>query len=87
MLVYSGLAFVKQYLDYFRDRSYLYNYIRTAAKNAIQRLGFEASGYFAFELWPDKSDEVFKSFAARVNATAQQPARQGRADVRRHRAL
>jgi len=70
MLVYGGLAFVKEYLDYFRDRSYLYNYIRTAAKNTIQRLGFEASGYYAFELWPDKSEEVFKSFAARVNTTA-----------------
>lgn len=70
-LVYTGLAFVKEYLDYFRDRSYLYNYIRTALKNAMQRLGFEASGYFAFELWPNKSDDVFKSFAARVNAMAQ----------------
>jgi hypothetical protein len=69
-VVYNGLSFVKDYLDYFRDRSYLYNYIRTAAKNAIQRLGFEASGYFAFELWPNKSDEVFKSFADRVNTTA-----------------
>lgn len=70
LLVHGGLAFVKEYLDYFRDRSYLYNYIRTAAKNAIQRLGFEASGYYAFELWPDKSDDVFRSFAARVNASA-----------------
>ena len=70
LLVYGGLAFVKEYLDYFRDRSYLYNYIRTAAKNAIQRLGFEASGYYAFELWPEKSEDVFKSFAARVNAAA-----------------
>lgn len=69
-LVFHGLGFVKQHLDYLRDRSYLYNYIRTAAKNAIQRLGFEASGYFAFELWPGKSDDVFRSFAERVNATA-----------------
>lgn len=69
-LVYNGLAFVKDYLDFLRDRSYLYNYIRTAAKNAIQRLGFEASGYFAYELWPSKSDDVFKSFADRVNAVA-----------------
>ncbi len=76
-VVYNGLAFVKQYLDYFRDRSYLYNYIRTAAKNAMQRLGFEASGYFAFELWPEKADDVFKSFAANVNATAQKLRAQG----------
>lgn len=69
-LVYNGLAFVKEYLDFLRDRSYLYNYIRTAAKNAIQRLGFEASGYFAYELWPNQSDDVFRSFADRVNAVA-----------------
>ena len=36
-VVFNGLGFVKDYLDYFRDRSYLYNYIRTAAKNAFQR--------------------------------------------------
>ena len=77
LVVYNSLAFVKDYLDYFRDRSYLYNYIRTAAKNAIQRLGFEASGYFAFELWPEKSDDVFRSFAARINATAQELQAQG----------
>jgi hypothetical protein len=71
-VVFNGLGFVKEYLDYFRDRSYLYNYIRTAAKNAFQRLGFEASGYFAFELWPSKSDDVFKSFAERVNTTARE---------------
>jgi hypothetical protein len=69
-LVYNGRTLVKDYLDYLRDRSYLYNYIRTAAKNAIQRIGFEASGYFAFELWPGQSDEIFKSFAERVNTSA-----------------
>jgi hypothetical protein len=76
-LVYTGLGVVKEYFDFLRARSYLYNYIRTAAKNAIQRLGFEASGYFAFELWPNRSDEVFKSFAARVNATAKSLRAQG----------
>jgi hypothetical protein len=74
---YNLLTFVKQHLDYFRDRSYLYNYIRTAVKNAIQRLGFEASGYYAFELWPAQSDDVFKSFAQRVNATARNLHAQG----------
>jgi hypothetical protein len=69
-LVYNGRTLLKDYLDYLRDRSYLYNYIRTAAKNAIQRIGFEASGYFAFELWPGQSDEIFKSFAERVNTSA-----------------
>jgi hypothetical protein len=76
-VVYNGLNFVKQYLDFLRDRSYLYNYLRTAVKNAVQRVGFEASGYFAFELWPSKSDDVFRSFADRVNATARELRAQG----------
>jgi hypothetical protein len=69
-LVYHGLGFVKGYLDYFRDRSYLYNAVRTSIKNAVQRLGFEASGYYAYELWPGQSDEVFRSFAESVNEAA-----------------
>ena len=76
-VVYNGLSFVKHYLDFLRDRSYLYNYLRTAVKNAVQRVGFEASGYFAFELWPGKSDDVFRSFADRVNATARELRAQG----------
>jgi hypothetical protein len=77
MVVYNGLNFVKEYLDGLRDRSYLYNYLRTAVKNAIQRVGFEASGYYAFELWPKKSDDIFRSFADRVNAAARDLRAQG----------
>lgn len=69
-VVYEGLGFVKNYLDYFRSRSYLYNYVRTSIKNMMQRWGFEASGYYAYELWPRRSGDVFKRFAAEVNATA-----------------
>jgi len=69
-LVYHGLGFVKEYLDYFRDRSYFYNYIRTSIKNTVQRWGFEASGYYAYELWPEQSDDVFRSFADSVNTAA-----------------
>ncbi len=68
--VYHLHAFAKNYLDYFRDRSYLYNFARTSIKNMVQRWGFEASGYYAYELWPEKSDAVFKTFADDVNATA-----------------
>jgi hypothetical protein len=77
MVVHNGLSFVKEYLDVLRDRSYLYNYLRTAVKNAMQRIGFEASGYFAFELWPNRSDDVFHSFADRVNAAARDLRAQG----------
>jgi hypothetical protein len=68
-LVYELLGLTKDYLDYFRDKSYLYNYLRTSIKNTVQRWGFEASGYYAHELWPNQSDEVFRSFADSVNTT------------------
>jgi hypothetical protein len=67
--VYYLAEFTRNYLDVLRDKSYLYNWLRTSIKNAMQRVGFEASGYFAYELWPQRSDDVFKSFAARVNDT------------------
>lgn len=55
--------------DGLRSRSYLYNYLRLKAKNAMQFAGFEASGYRAYELWPNKNRAVFEEFGARVNAT------------------
>jgi hypothetical protein len=67
---YRLLSFTKNHLDYIRDKSYLYNYVRTSIKNAVQRLGFDATGYFTHELWPNQSDEVFRSFADHVNDTA-----------------
>jgi hypothetical protein len=48
----------------------LYNLVRTSIKNMVQRFGFEASGYYAYELWPERFDDVFRSFAEAVNATA-----------------
>jgi len=67
--VYRLAAFTRTYLDALRDKSYLYNYLRTSIKNAMQRIGFEASGYYAYELWPNQADDVFKYFAGRVNET------------------
>jgi hypothetical protein len=67
--VYRLSTFTRGYLDVLRDKSYLYNYLRMTIKNAMQRLGFEASGYYAYELWPDQADHVFKYFAGRVNET------------------
>ncbi len=75
--VYHLLSFTKNYLDYFRDRSYFYNFLRTSIKNTVQRWGFEASGYYAFELWPTQSDDVFRSFAASVNETARRLRQKG----------
>lgn len=66
-LVYRLTGFVRDNLDYLRYRSYLYNRIRTAIKTIMTRWGFEASGYYAFELWPEKYDDVFKLTASRLN--------------------
>jgi len=61
-----------------RARSYLYNYLRLKAKNTFQRFGFEASGYRAYELWPNEYAGVFREFAGRVNRTARTLAEEGR---------
>ena len=76
-LVFRLKQFVKGTLDVFRGRSYLYNYLRTSAKNALQRAGFEASGYRAFELWPQENHAVLEQFSARVNETNEVLARDG----------
>ncbi|MEJ2139749.1 MAG: hypothetical protein P8Y61_09925 [Gammaproteobacteria bacterium] len=68
---------VKDSIDGLRDRSYLYNFIRLKVKNAFQVAGFEASGYKAFELWPQDNLPVLKQFSARVNETNQILARDG----------
>jgi hypothetical protein len=66
--VYYGTHFVRASIDYLRARSYLYNRIRTGIKNIFQRYGYEASGYYAYELWPNQADRVFRYTAGRVNA-------------------
>ncbi len=60
---------IVKYFDGLRGRSYLYNYLRYKAKNALQLNGFEASGYRAYEFWPQKNQAVFEEFSTRVNDT------------------
>ena len=69
-VVYYGTHFVRASIDYLRDRSYLYNRVRTAIKNIFQRYGYEASGSYAYELWPNQADRVFRYTADRVNVLA-----------------
>jgi hypothetical protein len=52
-----------------RGKSYLYTYLRVAIKNWLQRMGFEASGYEAFELYPTRN-AVLVSYATRSIADA-----------------
>lgn len=59
--------FVRSHLDWFRSRSYLYNYCRTRVKNYLASQGFEASGQIAAELYPKKHLEVVEQTAKRIN--------------------
>jgi hypothetical protein len=51
-----------------RGRSYLYTYSRLGLKNALQRLGYEAHGLEAFELFPQKNRALVESTARRAVA-------------------
>ncbi len=53
-------------IDTLRDKSYFYNYIRTALKNALYRMGFESHGFTAFELFPEKHKEIIESTTLRI---------------------
>jgi hypothetical protein len=64
---------VKNTFDWMRDKSYLYNYVRFKIKNAMAVwLGFDASGYLAYELWPSKFEQFFEHAAAQINELAQE---------------
>ncbi len=56
-----------RYFDGLRGRSYLYTYLRFKAKTLLQLAGFEASGFRAYELWPEKNRAVFETFSSYVN--------------------
>lgn len=58
-----------------RGSSYLYTYVRLGLKNAMQRLGYEAHGLPAFELFPNAHRGVIDATAKRV-AEALDAARQ-----------
>jgi hypothetical protein len=58
---------VKDYLDWLRPRSYLYNYVRTTFKNAIQARNIDFHGYPSAELFPVRYADTIRQTAARVN--------------------
>ncbi len=70
-------AFVREYLDPLRTRSYLYNFLRLRVKNLLVRMGYEASGFRAVELEPGEHPQVFDATAARVNDAAERLREQG----------
>jgi hypothetical protein len=52
-----------------RGESYVYTYARLRIKNMLQRLGYEAHGFPAFELFPSRNREVIESTIERIATT------------------
>lgn len=60
-----------------RGHSYLYNGLRTLAKNALTRLGYSHTGFRAAELYPSENKALINAVADRVNALGDQLSQQG----------
>lgn len=71
------LDFIRSPLDGLRGRSYLYNALRTRAKLALVRLGYEPHGMEAFELMPAKNESAVHDTATRINKLARALREQG----------
>lgn len=57
-------------LDWLRNRSYLYNYLRTSIKTLLTRLDYDTSGFRSIELYPKRNEAVIKSFADSLSEMA-----------------
>lgn len=69
--------FVLDHLDFLRNKSYLYNFVRLRVKNLLVLHGFEASGFRAAELEPGRHPAVLAATAGRVNAAARRLREEG----------
>lgn len=58
---------VSRSLDYFRDKSYLYNWVRLNIKNALYRAGYDYEGRRAVELWPSKHSREIETMCGLLN--------------------
>lgn len=59
-----GLAYKS--IDVLRGKSYFYNYLRTAFKNFLFRMGFESHGFKAFGLFPEEHKDVIQATTLRI---------------------
>jgi hypothetical protein len=59
--------FFRDYIDWLRPRSYLYNFVRTRAKNYLQAQNIDFHGYPSAELFPTQYEATIRETAARVN--------------------
>ncbi len=79
-IIGSLVTFTKRSVDFLRDKSYVYSFIRFEIKNALTVwFGFNASGYVAYELWPSRYKKFFKLAAERINEVATETKRTGAA--------
>lgn len=60
-------AIVSESLDYFRDKSYLYNWVRLTIKNALYRAGYDYAGRRAVELWPSEHAKEIETMCEFLN--------------------
>jgi len=68
---------IVDYFDVLRGRSYLYTYLRTAAKNFLQARGVGFQGYTSYELFPRANLPALKETAERINHLAEVLSEQG----------
>lgn len=57
---------VLEWLDWFRGKSFLYTYVRTAAKNFLESRGVGFHGYTAFELYPNRETKIIQETVQRI---------------------
>jgi len=50
-----------------RGKSYLYTYLRNKVKEKLTIAGYEASGYKAIEMFPEKNSLIFNDASERIN--------------------
>lgn len=62
---------VRKNFDFLRGRSYLYTYLRTKVKMFLIKMGYQTHGLQAFELFPERNEEIILGSIQRINAFAQ----------------
>ena len=79
-LVFYARKYTKEYLDFFREKSYVYNFLRFKIKNVFQRMGYGGSGHIDYVQYPSQYEDIFKSAIESLNIQADS-ARQAGAEV------
>lgn len=73
----KSISFAALHLDGLRDKSYLYNTLRTAFKNLMMRLGYGHNGYKSIELFPHEHEDIIRGIADVINKTGRNLQKQG----------